>query len=866
MKKTTVNSTAGKARLKLAVRGAVQGVGFRPFVFRLAEELKLVGWVNNSPQGVFIEVEGPRPVLEKFLLRIESNKPVRSFIQSLESSWLDAVGFKNFEIRASETGGGKTALVMPDIATCPDCIREIFDPKNRRHHYPFTNCTNCGPRFSIIESLPYDRANTSMAPFAMCPQCQAEYDDPRDRRFHAQPNACPVCGPRLELWESRTGVAPVSDFKKYGDRRDACPTNDDALLAAAQAIREGKIAAIKGVGGFHLMVDARNEKAIQRLRERKHREEKPFALMFPSLESVKIVCEVSPLEERLLRSPEAPIVLLRRRKQSRISNLKSQIAGSVAPGNPNLGVMLPSNPLHHLLMAELGFPVVATSGNLSDEPICTDEREALERLGGIADVFLVHNRPIVRHVDDSIVRVMLDREMVLRRARGYAPLPVVISVATDVRRLKSQSQNQSEPPHVGCYKTVLAVGAHLKNSVALSVGSQVFISQHIGDLETEAANNAFRRVIADFEKLYDAKPEIIAADLHPDYLSTKFAVESTGRAGLPPGQDAQKRVPTKVGVQHHIAHVLSCMAENEIGPPALGVSWDGTDYGLDGTIWGGEFFQIADSKVERIAHLRPFRLPGGDKAVREPRRPAIGLLYELFGDAAFEMTHLPPFQSLAAVELSALKGMLRRKLNSPQTSSMGRLFDAVASLIGLRQQMRHEGQAAMELEFALDGMRTDDHYELPLVQIAGQSRAGVPPARRARQRDQIKEAIFVSPCETGAGETPALLSFVLDWAPMIEAIISDVQNSVAIGRISAKFHNALAEAVVAVANMTNSRRVVLSGGCFQNRYLTERTVRRLQAEGFQPYWHQRVPPNDGGIALGQVVAAIRDQQIVNRKS
>jgi hydrogenase maturation protein HypF len=394
--------------LKLAVRGAVQGVGFRPFVFRLASELKLFGWVNNSPQGVFIEVEGARKALEKFLLRLDSEKPPRSFIQSLESSWLDCAGNKHFEIRASETGGQKTVLVLPDIATCPDCLREIFDPKNRRHLYPFTNCTNCGPRFSIIESLPYDRANTSMKNFAMCPACQAEYDDPKNRRFHAQPNACPVCGPQLQLWNAAG---------------EAIFGANEALLAATNAIRRGKIVAVKGIGGFHLMTDARNEKAVQLLRERKHREEKPFALMFPSLEGVKSICEVSPLEERLLRSTEAPIVLLRQNKLA-IHEPESAIAASVAPGNPNLGAMLPSNPLHHLLMVELNFPIVATSGNLSDEPICMDEREALERLGGIADFFLIHNRPVVRHVDDSIVRVILDREMILRRARGYAPLPI----------------------------------------------------------------------------------------------------------------------------------------------------------------------------------------------------------------------------------------------------------------------------------------------------------------------------------------------------------------------------------------------------------------------------------------------------------
>ena len=812
MKTSLTTSAAGKTRLRLAVRGAVQGVGFRPFVFRLATGLQLAGWVNNSPQGVFIEVEGPRAMLEKFLLRLEVEKPPRSFIQSLEASWLDVAGYTDFEIRESETGGDKTALVLPDIATCPDCLREILDPANRRYRYPFTNCTNCGPRFSIVELLPYDRANTSMKSFTMCPQCQAEYDDPRDRRFHAQPNACPVCGPRLELWQGRTGFQPVSDSNKNRDRRDACPTNNDALLAAAQGICEGKIVAVKGIGGFQLIVDARDEAAVKRLRERKQREEKPFALMFPSLESVKAECEVSPLEERLLRSAECPIVLLRR-----LSTLNSQLSTSIAPGNPHLGAMLPYTPLHHLLLAELGFPVVATSGNLSDEPICTDERDALERLHDVADDFLVHNRPIVRHVDDSIVRIMLDRELVLRRARGYAPLPISLS---------SQLSTFNSQP-------VLAVGAHLKNTVALSVGNQVFLSQHIGDLETEQANHAFRRVIADFEKLYEAKPQVIAADLHPDYLSTTYALERRAPARLESTALNQAEtvldVPLIVRVQHHIAHVLSCMAENELSPPALGVSWDGTGYGTDGTIWGGEFFLVTDKTVERAAHLRPFRLPGGERAVKEPRRVALGLLYENFGDSIFERKDLAPVAAFSKTELAASKTMLAKQLNSPVTTSMGRLFDAIASLVNLRQQMRFEGQAAMELEFALDGVNTDEHYNLSPV-------TGHP-------------------------------SLVLDWSLMIEAILSDVQKGVATGRISAKFHNALAEAVVAVAERSGERRVVLSGGCFQNRYLTERTVRRLQAEGFQPYWHQRVPPNDGGIALGQIAAAIRGRhEIVNHKS
>jgi hydrogenase maturation protein HypF len=767
-------ASALAARLKITVRGAVQGVGFRPFVFRLAEEMRLAGWVNNSPQGVFIEVEGSHAALEQFRFRLEAEIPPRSFIQSLEAAWLDPVGYTNFEIRASETSGGKSALVLPDIATCPDCLREIFDPANRRHRYPFTNCTHCGPRFSLIEALPYDRANTSMKKFRMCPACQAEYENPRDRRFHAQPNACPVCGPRLEFWSAAGQIVSA---------------DDPALLAATEAIRRGQIVAVKGIGGFHLLADARNETAVRLLRERKHREEKPFALMFPTLESIQAVCEVSLLEERLLRSPEAPIVLLKK-----ISNRQSAIGNSVAPGNPNLGAMLPSNPLHHLLMAELGFPVIATSGNLSDEPICTDEREALARLAGIADGFLVHNRPIVRHLDDSIVRVVLDRVMVLRRARGFAPLPIAIGGA--------------DP---GSAKTILAVGAHLKNAVALAVGENVFISQHIGDLETAEANQAFRRVAADLPRLYDVKPEIIVADLHPDYLSTKFALE--------------RRPPQIVQVQHHVAHVLSCIAENEVSLPVLGVAWDGTGYGTDGTIWGGEFFRVTKTGIERIAHLRPFRLPGGDAAVKEPRRVALGLLFELYGEAAFQRADLPVQSAFSARELTTLQTMLQRGLNSPRTTSVGRLFDGVAALVNLRQQIHFEGQAAMELEFALAGIKTDTAYEI-----------------------QISD-----PGESAIGNRQSAM--LLDWQPLVEAVLSDMHHGVALGIISAKFHNALAEAVVNVARRVGESRVALSGGCFQNRYLTERVVTRLRAEKFSPYWHQRVPANDGGIALGQIFAA-----------
>jgi len=865
-------SVASSLRLKLAIRGAVQGVGFRPFVYRLANELGLTGWVKNSPQGVCIEIEGARAELEEFRQRLGTERPHHSSIQSCEATWLDALGYDGFGIRESESNGSKCALIMPDIATCPDCLRELIDPQNRRYRYPFTNCTHCGPRFSIIEALPYDRANTSMKSFLMCSACQSEYDDPHNRRFHAQPNACPVCGPRLEFWNANGNVGHI---------------NHEALLAATKAIRRGQIVAVKGIGGFHLLVNARDDAAVRRLRERKHREEKPLALMFPSLESVKEICEVSPLEERLLLSPEAPIVLLRRldrphpnplpqerennfadagkgehsscivrphakpseaatarkpegfqeradccslspgervRVRASVNQTGLAIALSVAPGNPNLGVMLPSNPLHHLLMAELGFIVVATSGNLSDEPICTDEFEALERLHDIAEVLLVHNRPIVRHMDDSIVRVMLDREMVVRRARGYAPRP--INLKSEIRNLKSD--------------IILAVGGHFKNSVALAVGEQVFISQHIGDLDSEPANQAFRRLAADLPRLYDAQPEIVAADLHPDYLSTKYAKEESWTAPAERSDDgaleaaaatvesskavsrfARHRSPRSLGVQHHIAHVLSCIAENEVELPAMGVAWDGTGYGTDGTIWGGEFFLITEANAERVASLRPFRLPGGDAAVKEPRRAVLGLLHELANSDANLLLQVKSMLAarFSPPELAILEAMLLRGVNSPSCSSIGRLFDAAAALLGLRQQMQFEGQAAMELEFATEGVVTDATYELPLTDSHSPMR--------------------------------------LDWTPMIAAMLVDVAHGVAVGEISAKFHNTLAEGIVTVANRVGERRVALSGGCFQNRYLTERVVTRLRAEGFQPYWHQRVPPNDGGIALGQIVAARR---------
>jgi hydrogenase maturation protein HypF len=763
-------------RVRTVIRGAVQGVGFRPFVFRLATDLGLAGWVSNSSHGVIIEVEGNETELREFADRLDRERPPRAFVLSLETSFLDPLGYRTFEIRPS-IEGAKTALVLPDIATCPDCLREIFDPNDRRHRYPFTNCTNCGPRFTIIQGLPYDRPKTTMAGFVMCEACRREYEDPRDRRFHAQPNACPRCGPHLELWSRDGGVLA---------------SHDAALRGAADSVRGGAILALKGLGGFHLIVDARRDETIERLRTAKAREEKPFALMYPSLDAVVADCEVSEAEERLLRSPEAPIVLLKRRSRHGSEtgpDPGGSVAPSVAPGNPYLGAMLPYTPLHHLLMAELGFPIVATSGNLSDEPISIDEHDALDRLGGLADLFLVHDRPIARHADDSVVRVIMERELVLRRARGYAPLPVPL--------------RQPAGP-------VLAVGAHLKNTVAIAVGTNVFVSQHIGDLETPEAFDAFRRVIDTLSRLYEFDPATVACDAHPEYLSSQFA----RRLGLP-----------VVAVQHHYAHVLACMAENEVDAPVLGVSWDGTGYGLDGTVWGGEFLRVGPDLFTRVAHLRTFGLPGGEQAVKEPRRSALGLLYEALGDALFQTSRLAPFDTFTSREMAWMRRMLEQRLNTPLTSSAGRLFDAVASIVGLRQRVRFEGQAAMELEFALDGVEIDEAYETRLV---------------------------------AHGDGPA----VVDWAPLVDGVLDDVARGTAVGRISAKFHNALADAIVSVARHVGEPRVMLTGGCFQNRYLTERAVRRLREDNFRPYWHQRIPPNDGGIALGQIVAATRKQLAV----
>lgn len=749
-----------RRRVFIEITGKVQGVGFRPFVYRLANELELLGWVRNSVHGVEIDVEGGSQQIERLLHSMRHDLPPLASISDFHLKKMPLAGYDDFSVCESDQKGDKTATLLPDSATCPDCLAEIFDPNNRRYRYPFTNCTNCGPRFSIIADLPYDRANTTMRSFTMCPECQREYNDPADRRFHAQPNACPTCGPQIELWDN-DGTPIVQ--------------RDDALLQAAELIRRGEIVALKGLGGFQLLVDARNGHAVAKLRRRKLREEKPFALMYPSIAQIKEDCVVDELEESILRSTRSPILLVRRKAYP------TSVAREVAPDNPYLGVMLPYTPLHHLLMTELNVPIVATSGNISDEPICIDEDEALARLRGIADFFLVHNRPIARQVDDSVVQVAAGREMVLRSARGYAPL--------------------SLPIYHECSHT-LAVGGHLKNSVAIRNGSSIVASQHIGDLSTVEACKAMERVVDTLTEVYELKHAGTVADMHPDYQSTRFA--------------AAFHLPATT-VQHHFAHVASCMVEHDLRPPLLGISWDGTGLGTDGTIWGGEFLHVTDGGCERAAHLHCFRLPGGDAAIREPRRAAIGVLYEIFGDETFALDHLAPLQSLTNAQRRNFEHMLLQHINSPLTSSAGRLFDAVAALLDLAQVTTFEGQAAMKLQFAAESEPTNESYDFT-VQSA-----------------------------------PAPL--VLDWERMIRQMRDDLSNKVSTNLIAAKFHNTLTEIILQVASKLGEKKIVLTGGCFQNRLLLENTIKRLSETGFEPFWHHLVPPNDGGLAVGQMAAA-----------
>ncbi len=627
--------------------------------------------------------------------------------------------------------------------------------------------------------------------FPQCAACRAEYENPDDRRFHAQPNACPDCGPQLALWNPDGSVTA---------------TGDEALRRAAQAVRAGQIVAVKGLGGFHLLVAADQPAAVARLRQRKGREEKPFAIMMPNLAGVRTACEVSALEERLLTSSEAPIVLLRRRASG-------PTLDGVAPGNPYLGVLLPYTALHHLLLREISGPVVATSGNRRDEPICIDEHEALARLAPVADLFLIHDRPIVRAMDDSIVRVVADRPLILRRARGYAPR------AVDLDGLKTAEAAENTDERRG----ILAVGGQQKNTVALAVGNRVFLSQHIGDLETSLALEAHGRAVRDLQAMRRVSAEVVVTDRHPGYASTHTA------AGL--------RLP-RVMVQHHQAHLLSCLADNRAVPPALGVIWDGTGDGGDGTIWGGEFLvtRAFGLEFERAGSFRTFPLPGGEAAIREPRRAALGLLFELFGEEVWSMSDLPTLGAFTMTEVGALRRMLERRVNTPRTSSVGRLFDAMSSLLGLRQISRFEGQAAMELEFAAEAADLDP--------------AG---GREGTAGSDLRFTI----CNGRAGEAteahPAART--VDWGALVRGLIQAQRGGVLPEVLADRFHEALAECVVPIAEQAGLEQVALSGGCFQNRRLTTLVIERLRAAGFRPLWHRQVPPNDGGLALGQCMAA-----------
>ena len=737
----------------------MQGVGFRPFVHRLATAEQLSGFVHNTGDGVLVEAEGPAPALERFLARLDADPPPHATITNRQTIPLPPQGDTGFTIAPSIATQTGPATVTPDLATCPDCLREVVDPTNRRYRYPFTTCVNCGPRYSVIAALPYDRARTSMHAFPLCAACHAEYTDPASRRFHAESIACPTCGPQLAFWTASGAITA---------------THDAALRDAATALRDGAIIALKGLGGFQLLADATNDDAIRRLRARKHRPRKPFALMVASCDAAAALAHITDTERDLLAAPEAPIVLLRACTNA------TPIAASVAPATPRLGIMLPCTPLHHLLLRELPFPVVATSGNRGDEPIVTDETDALNQLAEIADAFLVHNRPILHRIDDSVVRVIGGREVVLRRARGYAPRPIL------------------HPPLTA---PTIALGGQQKSAIAIGAAGRLILGPHIGDLTAATTCTAFADMLADLPALHAVAPATIACDTHPDYHSTQVALDH----GAPVTQ-----------VPHHLAHVLSGMIDNGIDAPVLGITWDGTGDGNDGTIWGGECLAVTATTFRRIAHLRPFRLPGGEAAVREPRRAALGLLHAMGEDLS--RTDLPPVAAFTKRERSIIETMLTRGVNAPLTSSAGRLFDAVAALLGLCQVASFEAEAAMAVEYAAD--RAHPTAALP------------PPILRAT-----------------AG--PSLI----DWQPTLASLIARRASGTAPEPLAAALHDALAAAIVDVARHAGLPRVLLTGGCFQNARLTECAIDRLREAGFVPYWHRHIPPNDGGLAAGQLAFA-----------
>jgi len=753
---------ASVRRLHLRVEGVVQGVGFRPFVHRTATELGLGGLVGNDAAGVFIEVEGAPADLDRFRTRLESDAPPLAVIDRIEAEPIAPTGGGEFAIVASDAGGEHQTLISPDTATCDACLRELFDPRDRRFRHPFINCTDCGPRFTIIRDVPYDRPLTTMAGFAMCAECAREYSDPRDRRFHAQPVCCPACGPSLRLVD-----------------RDRAPLAGDPLRGAVELLRAGRVVAIKGVGGYHLATLGTSEAAVAALRARKHREDKPFALMVADLATARLLGEVGDAEARALTSPRRPIVLLRRLAGD-------AIAPSAAPGNRSLGVMLPYSPLHHLIARELTVPFVLTSGNVSDEPIAYQDEEALDRLRGIADAFLLHNRPIHMRTDDSVIRVAGERETPLRRSRGFVPQPV--TVAHPFRR-----------PVLGC-------GAELKSTFCLAKGRWAFVSHHIGDLENYETLRSYLEGIEHFMRLFEVRPELVAHDLHPEYLSTKHALDLEG--------------VERVAVQHHHAHVAACLADNgEVGP-VIGVAFDGLGFGTDGSMWGGEVLVADLTSFRRAGHLAPVRMPGGAMAIKEPWRMAATHLDAAFGGdvpagLAVMRDHADRWDTVIA--------MARAGTSSPITTSAGRLFDAVAAILGVRDRINYEGQAAAELEQLAD---PGEALAYPVV-IAG----GDP--------------------------------FQLATGGVIRAVVDDIHAGVAASLVAARFHNGLADGVVAacrrVRDATGLGVVALSGGVFQNVVFTERVVAGLRAGGLRVLTHSRVPPNDGGISLGQaVVAGARD--------
>ena len=751
-----------RERISVEIEGIVQGVGFRPFVYRLARLYQLTGWVSNTSRGVLLEAEGKRAELDAFYLGLQNETPPLAVITSISRNSLLPVGSEDFAILAS-SGGEGGVQISPDCDVCPDCLAELFDPHDRRHRYPFINCTNCGPRYSIITATPYDRESTTMAAFAMCDTCLAEYADPANRRFHAQPNACPVCGPTLRL------LYP-----------DGGEVSGDPLEEAVRLLKEGRIVAVKGIGGYHLAVDAGNETAVAELRKRKKRDEKPFALMVAGLEQVSRIARADATEERLLVGPERPIVLLGKRDGNPIARL-------VAPANGYFGLMLPSTPLQHLLLRDNFTALVMTSGNVSDEPIVYRDPDALAQLSGIADYFLLHDREIHARNDDSVIRVFRGAPLFLRRSRGYVPRGVTLRAAQ---------------------REVLAVGAELKGAICLTRGDRAFMSQHIGDLKNVATFSALEETVSHLERVLSVTPELLAHDLHPDYLSTSYAL---GRSGLP-----------RLAVQHHHAHMASCMAENGLDDNVIGVIFDGTGFGPDGTIWGGEFLLGDYSGFERRGHLAPVPMPGGDAAVRETWRMALSHCHRAFGAEALTLP-LPFLSPLSAQEKSLLQRMLERGINSPLTSSCGRLFDAVAALIGVRERVSFEGQAAIELEAAAEKGGAKRCY--PYAIIARDNR------------------------------------LVVDFRLMFAALLLDLAAGVAQSEMARSFHetltNATADVCAKIGKESGVNRVVLSGGVFQNKLLAEGVHNLLTENGFQVFSHRLVPPNDGGLALGQAAIAGR---------